>query len=325
MKELKGGTYRPVYLLMGDEPYFIDCVSDYIEEHALSEDEKVFNQTVFYGNDTDAVTVVHEASQYPSMAQRRLVMVKEAQSLDKIALLESYLNKPQDTTVLVICHKYKTLDKRLKLTKSIDKIGVIMESKKIYDNQLPAWIRNYSLSLGLAIEDKAIALLAESIGTNLRNIASAFEKMQLAADGKLTTITADFVADNVGISKEYNTFELRDAIFEHNVPKVNRIIKAFRQNEKQYPIQLVIATLIAPFEKLLMYHYLPDKSQAASELGEYPRNIQKYAIAARYYTGAKCANVINLLRTYDMRSKGYAWPQTTSGDLMMELVYRIMN
>lgn len=332
MTELKAGKYRPVYLLMGEEPYYIDVIADYIEANALDEGEKAFNQTVFYGKDTDGVAVAHEASQYPMMSQRRVVIVKEAQNLDKFAKLESYVEHLQETTVLVLCHKYKSVDKRLKITKLIEKNGAVMETKKMWDNQMPAWISSYAVSQHLQIDQKASALMAEALGTNISAIVSAFEKLKVAAGNNLKTITVDLVSDNIGISKEYNTLELREALFARNVSKVNRIVKAFGLNEKANPIQSVIPTLFGAFEKLYAYHFVVKRhadhnpNSIAQKLGEKPYTIQRlYETGARNYNANKCLAIINLLREYDMRSKGFAWPAVGSGELLKELMFRIMN
>ncbi len=328
LKEIEARNFRPVYLLMGDEPYFIDLVADKIEETALGEAEKAFNQTVFYGKDTDAVSVIHEASQYPMMAERRVVIVKEAQELAKLNLLEKYVEHYQDTTVLVICHKYKTVDKRLRLVKLIDKVGAVMESKKFYDNQMPTWIAQYAAKQKLQIDQKSVMLLAEALGTNLSAIVSAFEKLRTAGGENLRQITPDLVEKNIGVSKEYNVFELRDALIAKNVPKANKIVKMFSMNEKQYPIQSIIPQLFTTFEKLFAYHYLPDRNpnSAAAALGEKPFMVQRiYEVGASRYSARKCMEIIDLLREYDMRSKGFAWPAVSSGELLRELVFRILN
>lgn len=328
LKELKSGVYRPIYLLMGEEPYHIDVIANYIEANALNEADKAFNQTIFYGKDTNITTVIHEADQYPAMAQRRLVIVREAQDIDKIAALESYVANIQESTILVICYKNKSIDKRLKWLKAIDKVGAVMETKRLYDNQVPAWITNYLRSKGLAMEEKAVALMAESIGTNISAIVSAIEKLQVAIGGNSQIITTAMVADNIGVSKEYNVFELREALFARNVSKVNKIVAAFGRNPKQHPIQPVVALLFGAYQKLFSYHYLPDKSPyvAGPAIGENPYNITRlYEIGARNYSARKCLEIISLLREYDMRSKGFASPQIADGDLILELTYRIMN
>lgn len=331
-KELESGKYRPIYLLMGEEPYYIDVISSYIEEHAIAEHERDFNMTIFYGKDTTAKVVAHEADQYPMMAQRRVVIVREAQELPGLADLELYASHCVDSTVLVLCHKYKSVDKRLKLTKTIEKVGAVMETKRLYDNQMPTWIANYMTQQGLQPERKAVELMAESIGTNLSGIVSAVEKLKVALSGsKSRKVDADLVSANVGISKEYNTFELRDALLMRNVPKANRIVHAFEQNEKNYPVQAIVSMLFTTYSKLLAFHTLrPDEKArpeiAANKLSERPFAIQRtYEPAARNYDFRKCLSILGMLHEYDMRSKGFQWPAVSSGELLKELVFRIMN
>lgn len=331
-RELEAGTYRPFYLLMGDEPYYIDAVSDYIEQHALAEHERDFNLTIFYGKDTTAKIVAHEADQYPMMAERRVVIVKEAQNLQGLADLELYAKHFQASTVLVVCHKYKSIDKRLKLTREVEKIGAVMETKRLYDNQMPAWISKYMTEQGLQPDTKAVELMAESIGTDLSGVVSAVEKLKVALAGsKSRRVDADLVSANVGISKEYNTFELRDALLMRNVVKVNRIVKAFAQNEKNYPVQAIVSLLFTTYSKLLIFHTLrPDEKArpdvAAAKMNERPFAIQRtYEPAARNYNFAKCLAILTMLREYDMRSKGFQWPAVSSGELLRELAFRIMN
>jgi DNA polymerase-3 subunit delta len=336
-RELEQGIYRPVYLLMGAEPYFIDVIADYIEEHCLSEADKAFNQTIFYGKDTNAVDIVHEAMQYP-LGERRLVMVREIQSLegeshksfaDKLAPFAKYLENPMPSTVLVLCYKYGTIDKRISIMKAFDKVGAVMESQPIKDYQVESWIKSYVASQGYKIEDKAVVLMTEYIGVNMSMLVSAIEKLQTACGTTTKVITADMVVGNVGVSKDYNVWELRDAIAFRNVAKVNFILNVYARNEKEHPIQQVVAYLFGVFQKLFTYHYIYSKSsvdEISKVLGEKPYSITKfYQPAARNYSARKCFEVIGLLREYDMRSKGYAFPATSSGDLLKELIFRIMN
>ena len=337
MRDLKSGKYEPIYLLMGEEPYYIDAISNYIEKNALTESDAVFNKTIFYGKDADVQAIIHEAEQYPMMAERRLVMLKEAQELntdkggDKAHFddFAKYAEHMQETTILVICYKYATLDKRGKLYKAFDKAGCVMESPKMYDNQLPAWITRYVTDQGLGIDTKACEMLAEAIGMKLANIAAAVEKLKgICADEKTNVISSAMVSKHVGISNEYNMFELRDALLTKNVTKANLIVKAFGSNEKEHPVQATIAYLFTVFEKLFTYHYLPDKSGAAASaaLGEKPYPISKiYAPAAQVYSARKCLEVMDLLREYDMKSKGYHCQTPSTMDLMRELVSRILN
>lgn len=340
MRELKASKYRPIYLLMGEEPYYTDVISSYIEKNALCENDRVFNQTVVYGKDVKVRDVIHEASQYPMMAERRVVILKEAQELNTAASaggdkehfqdFAQYAEHLQESTILVICYKYGKVDGRSKLPKAIEKAGgVVFESPKLWDNQIPAWIMSYVASQGLSIDQSAAELLAEYIGTKLTNIVTAIDKLKLVCEGEgIKVITTALVTKHVGASNEYNTLELRSALFNRNVTKVNRIVKAFAGNDKQYPVQMVISMLFGSFQKLFAYHYLPDKSPnaAAAAMGEKPFVIQNtYEVAARNYNARKCLQIIDLLREYDMKSKGYQWPSISSGDALRELIFRIMN
>jgi len=336
MKELQNGSYAPIYLLMGEEAYYIDVVSDYIEKNAIPEAEQAFNQSVYYGNkDVKLKDIAHDASQYPMMAERRLVMLKEAQVVehfkDHIADLAAYAEHYVETTILVVCFKNGTIDKRSKFVKIAEKIGRVLESPKMWPNQIPAWIVSHVNSVGLGIEQRAADLLAEHIGANLSNIASAIDKLKrICADEKKQTLTVDMVTTHIGVSNEYNVFELRDAIFARNVAKVNRILKAFAGNEKQNPIQKITPYLFGCFQKLLAYHYMPDKKPqiVAQVLGDKsvfaPNNFYELG-RKNNYTAMKCLKAIELIREYDMKSKGYKSPQISSGDALLELIFQIMN
>lgn len=336
MKELQSGVYAPIYLLMGEEPYYIDVVSDYIEKNALAEDDKAFNQSVFYGNkEVKLSNIAHEASQYPMMAERRVVLLKEAQQVehfkDHIADLAAYAEHYVSSTVLVICFKYGVVDKRSKFFKAVEKVGRVLESPKMWPNQIPAWTLAHVASVGLGIEQRAADLLSEHIGANLANIAAAVEKLKaICTDEKKQTITVDMVTTHIGASNEYNVFELRDAIFARNIAKVNRILKAFAGNEKQNPIQKITPYLFGCFEKMFAYYYLPDqKPQTVAQiLGDRsvfaPNNFYELG-RKNHYTGNKCLKAMELIKDYDMKSKGYKSPQISSGDALLELVFQIMN
>lgn len=334
LKELKKGVFRPVYLLHGEEPYPIDVVSDYIEAHAMPEADRTFNQTVVYGRDTTGKKIALECDQYPTFAERRVVIVREAQNTSAITELEPYVSRHLDTTVLVLCHKYKLLAKNTRLYKAIDKAGgAIMETKALYDNQMPQWISSHAMKQGFAIEDKAADLLAEFVGTNMGDAAAAIEKIRSAVGPNLKTITADMVSENVGISKEYNAFELRDALFKRDRAKAMRIVKAFGQNEKQYPVQAVTAALYNGFDHLFTYCFVRSKTQsddaavkAALAAGERsPYMVQKnFAPAAKLYSATQCMRITQLLADYDMRSKGYNWPETSNRDMLVDVVSRIL-
>ena len=328
LKELGAGKFRPVYLLMGEEPYYIDQVSDYIENNALPESERAFNQTVVYGKDISVVDVIHAAMQYPMMSARQVVIVKEAQNLDKLGELEKYVASPLETTVLVICHKYKSVDKRLKLVRMVEASGAVLDTKKLYDNQVPEWVRRHAASVGVEVDDKAAILLSDFIGTDLSAIASAIEKLKVAMGTDRHRVTAEDVERNIGISKEFNNFELLDAVVNRNVQKANMIVKAFGQNPKANPIQVTISAMFGFFQKLFAIYYLPDKSEGAiaSSLRLNPFIVRKnYLPALRSYTGRKVMQIISILREYDLKSKGFGAPAMEQEDMLREMIFKIMH
>lgn len=327
LKELKSGQYRPIYFLMGDEPYFIDEITNYISKNVLSEEEKGFNQTTLYGKDVDATAVIHAARRYPMMSQHQVIIVKEAQNIKDIEMLAHYADNPLTSTILVVNYKYKTLDKRKKLYKSIGKAGILFESKKLYDNQIPTWISSFLKSKGFSIDPKASALLAEFLGSDLSKITHEIDKLEIALGEGVKQITAAHIEQNIGISKDYNNFELQKAVLSKDVSKANKIILAFGKNPKDHPIQVTISTLFGYFQKLLAYYYLPDKSKmaVATALKINPFFVSDYVTGARYYNARKVIDVIDLLRTYDMKSKGFDSPTTDSGELLKELIFKIMH
>lgn len=326
MKELKRGIYRPVYILMGDEPYFIDQISDYIAQNALSEADKGFNQLVMYGKDCDVIQIVHAARRFPMMAQRQLVMVREAQNVKELEELYVYVEKPLASTILVICYKYKTLDKRKKILRATDQQGVVFESKTLYDNKVGSWIEELVQGMGYAIDPIAVALLTEYLGSDLSNIKSSIEKLKVAVGEGVQRFTPEHIAQNIGISKDYNNFELVNAIGQRNALKANQIILAFAKNPSGNPVTLTISTLFGFFQKLLVLHYLPDKSQGsvASTLKISPFFAKDYMAAAKLYSARKVVQNIALLREYDMKSKGFESPTTSGEELLKELVFKLM-
>lgn len=334
IKDLKNRKFKPVYLLHGEEPYFIDQVGNYVEHHLLSDAEKGFNQTVLYGKDTDVMTVLNAAKRYPMMAEHQVVIVKEAQDMkwgkdddDKKTInpLLSYLESPLPSTILVFCYKYGKFDKRKKTYKAMDKNGLVFESSPMYDNKLPGWIEGYISAKGYRIQQQATLMLAEYLGNDLSKIANELDKLMLNI-AKGEEITMKHVHDNIGISKEYNVFELQGALGKKDVVKVNRIINYFEANPKSNPLVLVLGNLNNYFSKVLAYHYTRDKSpqNLAKELGVNPFFIKDYEQAARSYDFAKTMQVIGLLREYDMKSKGVG-SNLGPGELMKELMFRILH
>jgi DNA polymerase-3 subunit delta len=324
---LKNKDYKPIYFLMGEESWFIDQITDYIAQNVLTEAEKSFNQTIMYGKDVNASAIIMAARRYPMMAQHQVVIVKEAQNIADIDKLEVYAQNPLKSTILVINYRYKTLDKRKKLTKLIESGGVLFEAKKLYDNQIPSWITNYLKEKGKTIDPKASVVMAESVGADLSKLVHEIDKLIVATGPSVTHLLPEHVEKNIGISKDFNNFELQKAIAAKNTFKVNQIIFAFGKNPKDNPIQVTISTLFGFFVKLLMYHYLPDKSKGsvASALKINPFFVDDYVAAARNYSGAKVVKAISTLRDYDMKSKGFATANTDNAELLKELVFKLMN
>ncbi|MDA9555681.1 DNA polymerase III subunit delta [Pelobium sp.] len=328
IKDIKARKLKPIYLLHGEESYYIDLLSDYLEQNVLSEAEKGFNQTIFYGKDTEVMTVLSAAKRYPMMSDYQLVLVKEAQELklDKAAeQFQAYCEQPLQSTILVLCHKYGKFDKRKKVYKIIEKNGLVFESASIYDNKVPAWIEDFVRSKGYRINPKASALMAEYLGNDLSKVANELEKLMLNVPAS-QEIGPKEIQDNIGISKEYNVFELQNALARRDVFKANQIINYFEANPKANPMVLVMGNLAAYFTKILKYHYVTDKSQLAKELGVNPFFVKDYDLAARNYNLAKTFEVISLLRAYDLKSKGVdSTGNTEHGELMKELIFKIIH
>jgi DNA polymerase-3 subunit delta len=327
LRELKSKQYRPVYFLMGEEPFFIDQVTDYIQENVLAEQEKAFNQVVLYGRDTDIPGIINAARRFPMMSGRQVVIVKEAQELGQLDDLIHYLEHPLASTLLVINYKYKKLDKRKKLFKALEQAGVILDSRRIYEDKIPSWIQSYLQGKGKKIEPKAAMMLAEFLGNDLGRIVSELEKLILILGEGENTVTPAHIEENIGISKDFNNFELNDAISRRNVLKANRIVRYFASNPKANPIVLSITSMYFFFSKLLAYHFLKDRSRrnVASALKIDPYFVPDYERAARNYNPAGIVRIISLLREFDLKSKGFGNTATSDGDLLKELVYKIMH
>jgi len=334
IKDLKNRKFKPLYLLHGDEPYYIDLVGNYVEHKVLSDAEKGFNQTVLYGKDTDIMTVLNAAKRYPMMADYQVVLVKEAQDMkwgkdddDKKSInpLLSYLESPLPSTILVFCYKYGKFDKRKKTYKAIEKNGLVFESAALYDNKVPGWIEGFINDKGYGISHPATMMLAEYLGNDLSKIANELEKLMLNVSAG-QEITLELVQNNIGISKEYNVFELQTALGKKDVFKVNQIVNYFEANPKANPIVLVLGNLNNYFSKVLAYHYVKDRSpqNLARELGVNPFFIKDYEQAARSYDYGKTMRIISYLREYDLKSKGVE-SNAEDGALMKELMYKILH
>jgi DNA polymerase-3 subunit delta len=312
---------------MGDEPYYIDKISDFIDETILSEDEKGFNQMVLYGRDITIEDIIDNAKRYPMMAEKQVVIVKEAQDLSRtIENLAAYADHPQPSTVLVLCYKYKTIDKRKKLYKAIKKNGLIFESKKLYENQIADWIRRVLAGKKYQIEGKATLMLVEFLGNDLSKISNELNKLMVVLPVG-STITPTIVEENIGISKDFNNFELRKAVGERNVLNANRIINHFAQNQKANPLIMTISLLNSFFTQLLIYHSLKDKSNnsVARALGVNPFFVPDYITAGKNYSMRKVSQVIALLRDADVKSKGVGANALPAGDILKELLFKIIH
>ncbi len=328
LRELRAKQYRPVYYLMGEEPYYIDVIADYIEEHVLTETEKEFNQTVVYGADVDVATIINAAKRYPMMAEHQVVIVKEAQAVRGMDELAYYLQKPLMSTILVLCHKHGALDRRKKLAVEIEKTGVLFESKKLKETQLPGFITNYLKRKGFDIDPKATSMMAEFVGTDLSRMAGELEKLMITMPKGQTRVTPEQIEQNIGVSKDYNNFELRAALVEKDVLKANRIIKYFEDNPKNNPIQVTLSLLFGFFSNLMVAYYAPEKSEQgiASYLGlKSPWQAREYLAAMRRYGGVKTMQIIGDIRQADAMSKGVGNSSIGNGDILRELVFKILH
>jgi len=322
--DIKKGNLAPIYFLMGEEAYYIDGISNYIEQTVLTEEEKGFNQMVLYGRDVTIDEVVSNAKRYPMMAEKQVVIVKEAQDLSRtIENLVPYAENPQPTTVLVFCYKYKKLDARKKLTKVLKKHhAVIFESKKLYENQVPDWIMRVLSGKGYSISPKAAQMLTEFLGNDLSKVNNELEKLQLILKPE-QQITPEIVEQNIGISKDFNNFELQNAIGSKNVKKAFAIVQYFAQNPKNHPIVMTVALLYSFFSKLLKYHAISNKAEAPKMIGVSPYFIKDYQTAARNYSMKEVSGIIAGIREIDLKSKGVGAANMTPADLFKELLTSI--
>ncbi|HNS17903.1 MAG TPA: DNA polymerase III subunit delta [Bacteroidales bacterium] len=324
--DLKNKKYFPVYLLTGEEPYFIDELTMYIEEQVVPDDEKDFNLNVVYGKDADAGLIMDYAKQFPMMAERQVVIVKEAQEVRNLEELVPYLENPSATTVLVLCYKYRKLDKRRTLVKTVEKKGVFFESQRIYDNRIPDWIRDFLREKGFEITPKATLMLTEYLGSDLNRIVNEISKLQINIPDK-RVIDDALVEKHVGVHKDYNVFELQKALGNRDIFRANQIAMYFASNPKENPLNRVLSILYAFFSKVLIFHQLKDKSKnsAAAALSVNPYFLQDYQTTARNYAPAQLARIISLLREYDLKSKGVENVSTDDGELLKELVFKILH
>ena len=330
MRDLRAGIFAPVYVLMGEESYYIDLVTDYIAEHALREEERDFNQTVVFGADVNAGQVADMARRYPMMAERQVVIVKEAQNIKNWDRLESYLEKPQPSTVLVIAYKNGKIDGRKKILTIAQKAGVVFESKKKRDYELPSFIEAHLREKGCTIDNKSAQMIAEHIGADLSRLASELDKVVLSmSENEPKKVTPEIVERQIGVSKDFNGFELRSAIAERNVVKANRIINYFDKNPKSGSAFMLIPVLFTYFQNLMLAFYAPNKTNE-NDLAQWLDlrsgwAAREYMLGMRNYSGMKVMQIIGKIRETDAKSKGLDNPNTSIGELMKELVFFILH
>ncbi|MCR8895018.1 MULTISPECIES: DNA polymerase III subunit delta [unclassified Bacteroides] len=327
-KDIKNGKFAPVYLLMGEEDYYIDRISDYIVEKALDENEKEFNLTIMYGLDTDMASVVNNAKRYPMMSEHQVVVVKEAQNLRSWEELSFYMQKPLTSTILVFCYKHGTLDRRKKIVAEIEKNGVVFESKKLKENLLPGFITTYMKRRKMEIDDTAAQLMAEFVGNDLNRLAGELDKLIITMPKDRNRITPVEIERNIGISKDYNNFELKNALITKDTLKANKIVKYFSDNPKSNPLQPTLALLFNYFSNLMVAYYAPERTEngVAAYLGlKSPWLAKEYIAGMKAYTGVKVMNIITQIRLCDARSKGIGNVSLSPGELLRELVYFILH
>lgn len=331
--QVQAGDFKPVYYLMGEESYYIDRVSEYIVQKALTEDEKDFNLTILYGPQTTGEEVVNAAKRYPMMAERQVVLVREAQTLEHREVLAFYLQKPLLSTVLILCHKNGTLDRRTKLATEIQRAGILFESRKLYDRELPSFVNAYVRRKHLEIAPDACQILCEHVGADLNRLAGELDKLVLALQagrgtGTATHIDSQLIQDHIGISKDYNAFELVTALALKDVMKANRIVKYFDSNPKNFALQPVLSTLFRFYTNLMLAYYSPVKSEEGiaawleQPLWQARRDIFP---AMRKYSAMQVFNILDEIRKTDAASKGVGGQKVTDGDVLKELVFRILH
>lgn len=326
MAELRAGNYAPVYFMDGEEGFFMDRISNFIEAHAVDEAGKAFDLNVVYARDTDLQTILAMAREFPLAGERKALIVKEAQHLKNLDALLTYLDQPQPSTVLVFCYKYKTLDGRTNLGKTLKAKAVYYTSKKLRDYEIPDMATKYLHSKKRSINPANARLLAEHLGNDLGRLVNELDKLLI-----ITTtgqeISSALIEENIGISKEYNIFELQKALGTRDAARSFGIAKHFAANPKEHPLVLTVTMLYSYFNKLLAYHYLPDKSQGmvAKALKMNPYFVKETAAAAGQYSRGKLVHIHGLMREYDLKSKGVGNTGADQGELLRELVYKVLN
>lgn len=326
ISELKQKKYQPVYFLTGEQNYYIDFISDYIEKNVLTEAEKGFNLSILYGKECNAKDIAIKAKQYPMMSAYQVIIIKEAQELSNIDALEDYINNPLDSTILVICYKHKKLDGRKAIAKALKNHTVYFETPRVYDNQIPDWIINYLHKKGRTITPKAAILMANSLGIDLQKIANELEKLLVAVPQKIT-IDVEHIEKYIGISKDYNVFELQNALGKRNKKDAFRIVYYFAENEKAGPMPMITILLYKYFANIMKLHFLPSKSRSeiSSALGINPFFVSDYLDASKNYHPKQISKIFQIIQDYDLKSKGYKNTSTTQGELLKEMIYKIIN
>lgn len=329
MRDLRARKYAPIYYLMGEEPYYIDQIADYIANNVLKEEERDFNQTVVFGSDVSMAQVVDMAKRYPMMAEHQVVIVKEAQNIKNTDALSAYLSHPQTSTILVMCHKNGSIDRRKKIVAELDKAGVLFESKKLRERDLPQFIENYLKKKGVAIDRKSVSLIADSIGSDLNRLTGELEKIIMSLQGEDRKVTPDIVESMIGVSKDFNAFELRDAIVSKNAFKANQIVKYFDENPKAGSIYSILPIIFNYFQNLMIAYYCPQRNnqEAVAKWLELRSSwaAKDYMTGMRNYTAKKVMRIIAFIRETDAKSKGIDNVSTSAGELMRELVYFILH
>jgi DNA polymerase III subunit delta len=324
---IKQRQFKPVYFFHGDEAYFIDALTDVIENGVLNEGEKSFNQTILYGKDVDAQTVADNARRYPMMSEFQVIILKEAQDMKTLAQLQSYIEKPLNSTVLCIAHKHKKLDMRTAFAKAINKNAVVFESKSLYENQVPDFIRNWLKDNKLQIETPALDLMIEYLGTDLGKVINELEKLKLNVKVG-GSINAEHIEKFIGISREYNVFELQKALAQRNVLQANRIINYFTENPKDAPFVMLVGNLFNYFSKVYQLAFLSNMNpmEQVKTLGLRSEwFLNEYKMALKNYPRSHSERIINLLKEYDLKSKGVNADNVAEGSLMKELIFKILH
>lgn len=329
MRDLKVRKLAPIYYLMGEESYYIDKIADYIAENVLQPEERDFNQTVLFGSDVTAAQIVDVAKRYPMMSNFQVVIVKEAQNIKNTEALEHYLQNPLASTVLVMCHKNGSIDKRKKLPAIVEKAGILFESKKLRERDLPSFIENYLKAKGASIDPKSQQIIADSVGADLSRLVGELEKLLIALPENDKRVTPQVVEDQIGVSKDFNAFELRDAIVNRNIFKANQIMKFFDNNPKAGSIYSFLPMLFNYFQNLLIAYYCPQKNNQEA-LAKWldlrsAWGAKDYMTGMRNYTGMKTMQIISKIREIDAKSKGLDNPNTPPGELMKELLFFIFH